>query len=56
MNYTLYVVYVAGNDCMEKYKAFEDLEKAKQCADTCRKSNKGTIFVLKETYEQVYSA
>lgn len=56
MNFTLYVVYVAGDDRMEKYKSFDDLEKAKQCADTCRKFNNGTIFVRKETYEKVYYA
>lgn len=56
MEHVLYVVYVAGYDCMERYKAFEDLEKAKQCADTCRKFNKGTIYVQKETWQEVYHA
>lgn len=54
--FTLYIVYVAGYDCMERYKAFDNLEEAKKCADTCRKFNKGTIYVRKETYEDVYYA
>ena len=56
MNYTLFVVYVAGLDSMERYAAFDNLEQAQQCADNCRKFNKGTIYVLRETYEKVYSA
>ena len=53
---TLYIVYVAGYDCMERYKAFDNLEDAKKCADIERKFNKGTIYVSKETYEDVYHA
>lgn len=52
---TWYVVYVAGEDRMERYKAFETFEEAKKCADNYRRFNKGSIWVYKETSDQVYS-
>lgn len=54
---TLYVVYVAGKDEMERHAIYTDENKAKRCADMLRYSGfVGSIYVYKEITEKIYSA
>ena len=55
--YTQYVVMVAGYDEMKQYCICKTFEEATAAADWCRRNmNTGTIYVVKETSEQVYNA
>ena len=54
MKHTVYQVWVAGKDAMEKYGApYEDKDKAIEVAMVLRKSENGSIMVDAITYETI---
>lgn len=44
----VYVVYVAGLDRMEMYKCFDSAKRAIECAETLKKTQRGSVTVYAE--------
>ena len=53
---TAYVVYVASNWNLERFKSFKNENDAVECAKRLSEMQKGKICVYKEVVEKIFTA